>query len=148
MPSFLHESIVALFRNRPSLAPEVLEDSFAVTLPEYTEIRIEDSNLSEIIPTEYRADLVVLLDNDEPVLAIVVEVQFSRDSKKRMSWPVYLTALRARMNCPSCLLVVCTDESIADWYFRTHRNRATGIYFEALHFGPNRSAYDYGYRKS
>ena len=31
MPSLLHESLIALFRNRPSLAPEVLAE--ALSLP-------------------------------------------------------------------------------------------------------------------
>jgi hypothetical protein len=37
MPSQLHEALLLLFRNRPSLAPELLRDALHVELPEYTE---------------------------------------------------------------------------------------------------------------
>jgi hypothetical protein len=87
MPSMLHESVVLLFRNRPELAAELLRDALGVRLPPYVGARIESADLSEAVPTEYRADLVVLLVNGEPVLAIVVEVQLRIDERKRFTWP-------------------------------------------------------------
>ena len=42
-------------------------------------MRIESADLTEVVPAEYRADLIVLLVDGKPVLAIVVEVQLSRD---------------------------------------------------------------------
>jgi hypothetical protein len=41
MPSFLHEALLMLFRNRPALAPELLRDALHVPLPDYTEVRID-----------------------------------------------------------------------------------------------------------
>jgi hypothetical protein len=61
MPSQLHEVLLLLFRNRPSLAPDLLRDVLGVALPEYTEARIDSADLTQVQPTEYRADLVVLL---------------------------------------------------------------------------------------
>ena len=115
MPSLLHEALVELFRRRITLAPEVLSEALGVALPEFTEARGETVDFTQIIPTEYRADLVVLLLDGRPVLAIVVEVQLSRDLDKRRSWPVYVTTLRARFDCPACLLVVCSDAETARW---------------------------------
>ena len=89
MPSLMHEALVALFRNRPLLAPEVLQEALDVELPPFTEATIGAANLTEVTPTEYRADLVVLLRDGEPVLAIVVEVQLDRDSDKRYVWPAW-----------------------------------------------------------
>jgi Domain of unknown function (DUF4351) len=115
MPSQLHEVLLLLFRNRPSLAPELLRDALGVTLPEYSEARIDSADLTQIQPTEYRADLVVLLLHGEAVLGIVVEVQLSTDERKSYVWPVYVANLRARLECPVCLLVVTADEATAKW---------------------------------
>ena len=115
MPSMLHEALLLLFRNRPSLAPELVQDVLGVSLPSFTEARVTDANLSEVAPTEYRADLVVLLLNGVPVFAIVVEVQLGRDERKRFSWPYYGAGLRAKLRCPVCVLVVAPDPSVADW---------------------------------
>jgi hypothetical protein len=75
MPSIAHEAPVALFRNRPSLAPELLRDALHVEVPRYSQIRFESAQLSELTPAAYSADLVVLLVDGVPVLAIVIEVQ-------------------------------------------------------------------------
>ena len=48
----------------------------------------------------------VLLWEDTPRFAIVVEVQLSPDEEKRYTWPVYITHMRARLRCPTVLLVV------------------------------------------
>jgi hypothetical protein len=104
MASMQHEGLLLLFRNRPSLAPELLRDVLKFPLPPYSEARVESAELTEVVPTEYRADLVVLLLNGEPVFAIVVEVQLSRDEDKRKTWPLYLTSLRSRVGCPTALM--------------------------------------------
>jgi hypothetical protein len=72
MPSYLHEALLMLFRNRPALAPELLRDALHVSLPDYTEVRIDSADLTDIQPAEYRADLVVLLLHSTPVLGIVL----------------------------------------------------------------------------
>jgi hypothetical protein len=115
MPSQLHEALLLLFRNRPTLAPELLRDALHVELPEYTEARIDSADLTDVQPAEYRADLVVLLWKGEPVLGIVVEVQLSADERKFFVWPVYVANLRARLKCPVCLLVVTADDATARW---------------------------------
>ena len=108
MPSLTHEALLLLFRNRPELAPELLQEALGLELPAYTEVRVESADLSDVVPTEYRADLVVhvhLVDG-KPVLAIAVEVQLSRDDRKRFTWPVCATGLRARFECDAMVLVV------------------------------------------
>jgi len=57
----------------------------------------------------------VLLLEGFPVLGIVLEVQLSSDERKRFVWPVYAANLRARLECPVCLLVVTADEATARW---------------------------------
>src|SRR5690606_4865959 len=113
MPSSLHEALVHMFRHRPELAAELLTEAFGLSLPEYGGAALGSGDLS---PVEFRADAVVVLSADNrPVLAVVVEAQLRRDTRKRWSWPVYLTTLRARLRCPAVLLVVCPDARTAAW---------------------------------
>src|SRR5688572_18597054 len=97
MPSQLHEALLLLFRNRPTLAPELLRDAMHLKLPDFTEARIDSADLTDVQPAEYRADLVILLLDGVPVYGIVVEAQLSQDERKRFVWPVYATSLRARL---------------------------------------------------
>lgn len=115
MPSQLHEALLLLFRNRPSLAPELLREALHIELPSYTDVRIDSADLTDVQPAEYRADLVLLLLDGDPVLGIVVEAQLSSDERKRFVWPVYATNARARLRCPVCLLVVTADDGTARW---------------------------------
>jgi hypothetical protein len=102
----LHEALLLLFRNRPTLAAELLRDALHVQLPDYTDARVEDATLTQLVPTQYQADLVVLLSDDAAVFGIVVEAQLSPDQDKPFTWPLYAAALRARLHCPTCILVV------------------------------------------
>lgn len=115
MPSVSHDWLLQLFHNRPSLAPELLRQSLHVDLPNFTEVQIYSADLTDVQPTEYRADLVLRLLDGTEVLGVIVEVQLSPDRRKRFVWPVYVATLRARLECPVCLLVVTVDEAIARW---------------------------------
>ena len=96
MPSRLHEVLLLLFRIRPELAPVLLRESLRVALPPYAEARIDAAELTDVQPAEYRADLVVLLYDDKPVLGIIVEVQLSVDEDKRYAVPFVTDTARAR----------------------------------------------------
>ncbi len=61
-PSVEHDAVLMLFRNRPTLAAELLRDSLHIPVPEFDHVRIADAALGELVPTEYRADLVLLLE--------------------------------------------------------------------------------------
>jgi hypothetical protein len=118
MPSQQHEILIELFRNQPRLAPTLLQDVLGLTLPEFTDVRTASSELTDVVPTEFRADMVVLLVHGATVLGIVIEVQLRKDANKRESWPVYLATLRAREKCPCCLLVIAPSERVAKWASR------------------------------
>jgi hypothetical protein len=119
MPSYLHELLILLFRNRCRSAPELLQ-WFDLSLPEYDEVRVESSDLGDLRPAEYRADLVLILERGaRKALGIIVEVQLARDEDKAYVWPAYIANLRARHRCPVCLLVVTLDDSVSRWAART-----------------------------
>jgi hypothetical protein len=70
MPSHAHEALLLLFRNRPTLAPEVLRDACQIALPTYSDVRLDSADLTDIQPAEYRADLVFVLLDERPVYGI------------------------------------------------------------------------------
>jgi hypothetical protein len=115
MPSLDHELLIELFRKQPELAAQLLRDALHVELPAYTEARLASSDLTELVPTEFRADAVVLLVDGKPVLGVIVEAQLSRDERKRFTWPAYVSVLRARHQCPVELLVLTPDRAVAAW---------------------------------
>lgn len=137
MPTHLHETLVELFRARPTLAAELLTGTLGIEVPLHEQARADPADLPDLLPTEYRADaVVVLVQHDEPVMAVVVEVQLRRDGDKRWSWPVYVSTLRARLRCPVELLVVCPDASIAAWCAAPIRLGGSGSQITPLVLGP------------
>lgn len=132
-----HETLLELFRLRPDLAVALLSDLLGVPVPAHDDVRLEPGELGELVPTEYRADAVVVLGaGPRCALAVVVEVQLSRDRGKRLSWPVYLAHLRARLGCPVVLLVVCVDVAVARWCAGPIAMGHPGWVLEPLVLGP------------
>src|SRR5882757_3132657 len=119
MPSYLHEMLLHLFRNRSGSAADLLRE-FDVDLPEYDDTRVDSSDLTDLRPAEYRADMVLfLMHESQKVLGIIVEVQLGRDDDKPYAWPAYVVNLRARHRCPVCLLVITTNDAVARWAGRS-----------------------------
>ena len=115
MPSYLHELLLALFRNHPASATDLLR-GLEVELPEYDELKTESSDINDLRPAEYRADSVLFLVRESQyVLGVIVEVQLGCDPDKPFAWPAYIANLRARHRCPVCLLVVTVEESVSQW---------------------------------
>jgi len=75
VPSLLHEGIVALVREKPELAADLLRQLLHVAVPAFTEARLAEASLNDLVPTEYRADAVVLLVDGTPVFGIIVEAR-------------------------------------------------------------------------
>jgi hypothetical protein len=108
-------------------------------VPPFDRVRVGDANLTELVPTEFRADLVLLLEAEAagpPRSAIVVEAQLRVDPGKRWSWPVYLTSLRARLRCDVVLLVITEDDTVAGWASRPIETGHPGFALTPLVVGP------------
>ncbi len=77
-------------------------------IPPHATARAETVDCTQA-PIEFRADSVVVLRDETgaALMAVIVEVQRSRDAGKRFSWPVYVTALRSQHKCDTALLVIC-----------------------------------------
>ncbi|WP_437318175.1 hypothetical protein [Sorangium sp. So ce385] len=139
MPSVTHEALVELFKNRPTLAAELLHDALGQPVPAFTEARLEPADLTEILPSDRRADVIVVLlvgEQRRPATAIVVEVQLGVDANKPYVWPVYVTQTRARHRCPTRLLVVTIDAAMAQWCSRPIDTGHPGLTLTPLVLGP------------
>src|ERR1700679_3213827 len=111
MPTLEHNAIVEMFHENPELAPHFVTSIFHVDVPEHASVAVVESSLDQLIPVEFRADLVFELRDAKGtiVLAIVLEVQRDEDPDKLYSWPVYVTVVRAKKRCPTIVLVVAPD---------------------------------------
>ncbi|WP_437735542.1 hypothetical protein [Sorangium sp. So ce1335] len=139
MPSATHEALVELFKNRPTLAAEMLHDALGHPVPTFTEARVVSSDLTEVVPSDRRADVIVVLlvgEQQQPAMALVVEVQLGVDPDKPYAWPVYVTQTRARHRCPTRLLVVTIDAAIARWCARPIETGHPGLTLTPLVLGP------------
>jgi hypothetical protein len=117
MPTLEHNALVEIFREHPELAPRLLAALFHVEVPPHASVAVVESSLDQLIPVEFRADLVLELRDASGALAlaIVLEVQRDEDPDKKFSWPTYVTVVRARKRCGTVVLVVAPDAGVATW---------------------------------
>ncbi|HWU88067.1 MAG TPA: hypothetical protein VN253_12360, partial [Kofleriaceae bacterium] len=114
MPSFSHEILVDLCRQRGELARALVR--LCGIAVDGARVELASIDLSQVVPTEYRADAVtVFRDGDVARGAVIVEVQLQPDPDKWSSWPVYVSVLRAALGCPVHLLVIAPDPAVARW---------------------------------
>lgn len=116
MPSFTHEILVELVRNRGDVVRELLRACAGVTLDGVT-AEVASADLSQAVSVEYRADCTMIFRDSTgvAVLAAVVEVQLQADPGKRRTWPMYVAAARARFDCAAMLLVIAPELGVARW---------------------------------
>ena len=116
VPTDVHEAVILLFRNRPRLAAELLARALGIQVPGFTEARIGSSDRTESKPATFLADLVVELRTSLGTqAAVIVEMQRHRDERKRFTWPQYIASVRAELECDAFLLVVASDDGVAEW---------------------------------
>ena len=117
MPTLQHNALVEMFRENPALAPHFLAILFHLDVPPHASVAVVESSLDQLVPVEFRADLVIDLRDARGllVLAIVLEVQRDEDPDKKFSWPVYVTGVRAKKRAPAVVLVVAPDADVATW---------------------------------
>jgi hypothetical protein len=115
--STLHEALVLLFRNRLSLAVELLQNILKVPLPAFHDLHLEPNDVGGLKPIKHRADLVLSLrdTHKKRLRAIAVEIQLGIDEGKHASWPIYVVSLRGKLHCDVTLLVVTVSASVARW---------------------------------
>jgi len=126
-----------LFRERPSLAPELLGEVLGQPIPRWAEVRVEDGSFPKLVPS-HRADRVTTLldDRRRAVLGVIVEVQRKPDPRSRWTWPLYWAALRAKHRCRVILLVVAMKPKLVEWASRVVAGTEPNVRFTPLILGP------------
>ena len=114
MPKLSHEALVHLVRAAPEAILQLLERALGLELPPLARPRITAAELVDLNLAEYRADAVLAL-GEPPVEAFVLEAQSETDARKRRTWPLYVTGLRARLGCPVTLVILALDPDVAAW---------------------------------
>ena len=116
MLSFHHEILVELFRSNGELAVELLRSCAGIAV-DHARVELGSIDLSQVAPTEYRADAVIILRDRRrpPVTGVIVEVQGQIKRDKLLTWPAYVANLRAKLACPVVLLVIAPDPAVAAW---------------------------------
>jgi hypothetical protein len=128
MPSLEHEAPLEVIRQQPEVVADLLRRVLPhLRLPARVTGALGSADMSQVAPTQYVADMVVVLADQQtskPVLAVVIEPQ-GRDRKtKKVSWPVYVTtAIKANRVPRAILVVLCWDPREAA---RCRRVIATG----------------------
>jgi hypothetical protein len=117
VPKLEHNGLVEMFRENPELAPHFLAIVFHEQVPPHASVRVADSALDQLIPVEFRADLVLeLLDAEgKVILAVVLEAQREKKPRKKYTWAVYWSVVRAERECAAIVLVVAPDAEVAAW---------------------------------
>lgn len=140
MPSTAHETLVELFRSCPALATELLRRVPGIEVPAGARLRVSSSAFADLTAREYHADLVLRLEDaaGHALLSIILEIQLNRDARKRYTWPVYLTAERARSRCPVLLMVIALSRRVARWCDRPIPLDPLGSTVHPLVIGPER----------
>jgi hypothetical protein len=140
MPTLQHEAPLVVLREEPSVVPALLREALGIIVPPFSVAEVSDGDLTQALPVERRADLVVHLKPappaTRPVLGIIVEVQLARDDDKRRSWPLYAASLHARLACQTCLVVLTADEAVARWAGTPIATVQLGSPFTPLVIGP------------
>jgi len=138
--SSLHEVLVELFREQPSLVVELLAEPFRLEVPAHEDVVLSSGELNQAVPRELRADAVIVLRaaGNRPVLGVVVEVQLSPSDDKWWTWPLYLVCVRDRLKCPVVLLVVAPDAAMARWCAKPIYLGPPDWTFKPLVLGPDR----------
>lgn len=117
MVSAKHQAPLDLIRNRTDFAVELLVNLAGVDVPAHHHVSVDDTDLSDTVPTQLFADTTLVLHDpdDQPIAGIIVENQLAKDPRKRFTWPHYVIALRSKIECPVYLLVLCPSDDIARW---------------------------------
>ena len=139
MPSLAHDTLNALFRNRPALAVEILRDAFDADLPTDIPIEVAGNDFNDRLSLDFQADTVITVGpRQDPIFGVIVEIQQDPKESKRTAWPRYAAALWLQLKCPVVLLALCPDARVATWASEPIVTSLPGFVLQPQVFGPDR----------
>ena len=117
MPTIWHDSGLDLIRENPDVVALLLRRA-GDDLPPDTRLSLAPTNETDRTLSRDLDPDVVLVDGsvESPTRVIIVELQRAKDEEKLRQWPRYAASKWLRYECPVDLLVICPDDTTADWY--------------------------------
>ncbi|MCX4247441.1 hypothetical protein [Paraliomyxa miuraensis] len=113
--------MVKLVTEYPELWPELLRRCLGIELPDDVEVLQGPETVRQLHAADHTADgtmVVKRVCDGAPVEALVNEIQCKRDDDKWWTWPLHLAGIRARLKCPTTLVVLTPYQSTARWAAR------------------------------
>ena len=142
MLSQLHETLVHLFRDRPAIAPQLLELARGITLPKDAQIDLSGASFGEPKVPEYSADLVLKVQADTAGATVILEVQLPPKNQddiraKRTAWPRYTVWQWANTGLPAYLVVVTPSRAVERWASQPIAIGHPGFVLSPIVLGPS-----------
>ena len=139
MPSPAHDTLNALFRNRPAFAVEILRDVFDVDLPTDVLIEVAGNDFNDRPSLDFQADTVITVGpRQDPIYGVIVEIQQDTKEHKRTAWARYAAALWLQLKCPVVVLALCPSARVAAWAAEPIVTSLPGFVLQPRVFGPER----------
>ncbi|MFC4012752.1 hypothetical protein ACFOY2_36350 [Nonomuraea purpurea] len=119
-----HEALHRIFRDNPELYSRAFK-MLNIEFPAAREVAVIDTDMTEIVPIERRADTVMMFTSRGGAKHVIIsESQSEPDNDKPASWAYYISYARIKFDCPATLLVISQKESTAKW---ARRPKAIGL---------------------
>lgn len=139
--SFEHQGVCKLIAEHPEVLLELIREEPGQVVPDEVEVLPGPETIRELRFPEYNVDTaVVLRKTSDGTLeeAFVNEVQMQPDPDKRWSWPVHVAGTRARLRCPTTLVVITNDEHTARWAAEPIDLGRGGMVLQPIVIGPDK----------
>jgi hypothetical protein len=96
------------------MAVDLLRDHLGVDIPPGLRVQVAPIELNDRPSRPLHPDLVITVGpRQDPILAIIIEVQNGPMTEKRARLPRYAAAVWLRLDCPVIVLVICPDAGVA-----------------------------------
>jgi len=119
MPSLWHDSGIDLFRDDPDLSRRLLQIAGVNLQAGARLFPAPTVETDRTLSRDLSPDTALLVGSvQRPTRVIIVEFQQVQDKGKLRQWPRYAASKWLRYECPVDLLVVCPNETTAEWYAR------------------------------
>jgi len=116
--SLEHQGLCKLISERPEVLLLLMQRELGADVPGDVELLPAPETIREIRYPEHNVDTAVVLRRTSDgalVEALVTEMQRQPDEEKHWSWPIHVAGTRARLRCPTTLVVITGDEKTARW---------------------------------
>jgi hypothetical protein len=116
--SLEHQGMCKLVGERPEVLLTLMQRELGADVPGDIELMPAPETIREIRYPEHAVDTAVVLrrTTDGMIIeALLTEMQRQPDDEKHWSWPIHVAGTRARLRCPTTLVVITGDERTARW---------------------------------